>query len=375
MRSATVCWQMNIRAPISAFDGPSRAGRATSASWAVRSWRVSTLRLRTRSPVAGGSRTARAANASIPSPGPSSPASSGDRLERRRPRRLRRLRDPPDRRPRTHSAVVASRRSLAARTRGARRGHLNRRRRRAVLGRVHAARQRGRGWRISYEIRTAGGAATKLVRTPDAGGIALTVWALWRVAVSATEVATGTVCDETLTSRCTWPRSPSAGWACASACSAIWLTLVPALFGVVVIVIVPRCCSPTSPRSGFSCGGLSPRAPCEAGVAAPLLLGGAKVVDGKVDAPSRAGPWIPGRGGDQMLVPMATGQVRDSRLRSVRSRGKVASYSSPLRARRQGLGGDRDRERPLSRASRRPRRLPERVRASAPFRRRRRVRH
>ena len=57
---------MNRRSPISGFDNPSRASLATWASWAVSSPRVSTLRLRTVSPVARSSRAARAAKASIP---------------------------------------------------------------------------------------------------------------------------------------------------------------------------------------------------------------------------------------------------------------------------------------------------------------------
>ncbi len=51
---------MNSRAPISAFDNPSRASRATCPSWVVSSSRVSTVRFPTRSPVASNSRSARA---------------------------------------------------------------------------------------------------------------------------------------------------------------------------------------------------------------------------------------------------------------------------------------------------------------------------
>jgi len=47
-------------------DSPSRASRATCASCAVRSSRVSSPRLRAVSPVASSSRRARAANASAP---------------------------------------------------------------------------------------------------------------------------------------------------------------------------------------------------------------------------------------------------------------------------------------------------------------------
>jgi hypothetical protein len=50
------------------FESPSRASRAIWASWAVSSPLVSTVRLRTRSPVASSSRRARSANASAPIP-------------------------------------------------------------------------------------------------------------------------------------------------------------------------------------------------------------------------------------------------------------------------------------------------------------------
>ena len=60
----TVRGLMNSRVPISGFESPSRASRAICASWAVSSSRVSTVRLRTVSPVASSSRRARSANAS-----------------------------------------------------------------------------------------------------------------------------------------------------------------------------------------------------------------------------------------------------------------------------------------------------------------------
>jgi hypothetical protein len=55
----TVRALMNSRAPISGFDRPSRASRATCASWPVSSRALSTLPLRTVSPVASSSRRAR----------------------------------------------------------------------------------------------------------------------------------------------------------------------------------------------------------------------------------------------------------------------------------------------------------------------------
>jgi hypothetical protein len=61
-----VVWLTKIRAPISAFDRPSRASRAICASWGVRSSPVSTVRLRACSPVAISSRSVRPANPSVP---------------------------------------------------------------------------------------------------------------------------------------------------------------------------------------------------------------------------------------------------------------------------------------------------------------------
>jgi uncharacterized protein (TIRG00374 family) len=98
------------------------------------------------------------------------------------------------------------------------------------------------GWRISTEITMAGGVATKLVATAGAGGIALTVWALRGVGLSATEVATRMVCYEILTYAVYMAALAVGGlglWFGVFAGPApIWLTLVPALFGVATIVIV-----------------------------------------------------------------------------------------------------------------------------------------
>jgi uncharacterized protein (TIRG00374 family) len=100
----------------------------------------------------------------------------------------------------------------------------------------------GVGWRISAEITMAGGVATKLVATAGAGGIALTVWALRGVGLSATEVATGMVCYEIVTYAVYMAALAVGGvglWFGVFAGPApIWLTLVPALFGVAAIVIV-----------------------------------------------------------------------------------------------------------------------------------------
>jgi uncharacterized protein (TIRG00374 family) len=98
------------------------------------------------------------------------------------------------------------------------------------------------GWRISAEITLAGGVATKLVATAGAGGIALTVWALRGIGVPATEVATGMVCYEIVTYAVYMGALAVGGlglWFGLFAGPApIWLTLVPALFGLAVIAIV-----------------------------------------------------------------------------------------------------------------------------------------
>ena len=63
---STVRGLMNSCAPISGFECPSRASRAICASCGVSPSRVSAVRLRTVSPVASSSRSARSANASGP---------------------------------------------------------------------------------------------------------------------------------------------------------------------------------------------------------------------------------------------------------------------------------------------------------------------
>ena len=54
------------------------------------------------------------------------------------------------------------------------------------------------GGRASYQITMAGTAATKVIATAGAGGIALSVWALAGFGLSGTEVADGMVCLEIL---------------------------------------------------------------------------------------------------------------------------------------------------------------------------------
>jgi hypothetical protein len=55
------------------------------------------------------------------------------------------------------------------------------------------------GWQASYRITMAGTAATKILATAGAGGIALTVWALHGYGLRGGEIANGMVCFEVLT--------------------------------------------------------------------------------------------------------------------------------------------------------------------------------
>jgi uncharacterized protein (TIRG00374 family) len=98
------------------------------------------------------------------------------------------------------------------------------------------------GWRVSYEITLAGGAATKIFATAGAGGIALTVWALRAAGLPAADVATGMVCYEILTYGVYMAALAIFGfglWFGVFAGTApIGVTLIPALFGLAVITIV-----------------------------------------------------------------------------------------------------------------------------------------
>jgi putative heme transporter len=97
-------------------------------------------------------------------------------------------------------------------------------------------------WRVSSQITLAGGAATKILATAGAGGIALTVWALRGRGLPAAGVARGLVCYEILTYAVYMAALAIFGFG-------LWfgifpgraplgLTLVPALFGTAVILIV-----------------------------------------------------------------------------------------------------------------------------------------
>ena len=100
----------------------------------------------------------------------------------------------------------------------------------------------GMGWHLSYDITLAGGAATKILATAGAGGIALTVWALRACGLSTADVAAGMVCYEILTYGVYMAALAIGGFGLwlgiFSGPAPAVLTLVPALFGTAVITIV-----------------------------------------------------------------------------------------------------------------------------------------
>jgi uncharacterized protein (TIRG00374 family) len=94
----------------------------------------------------------------------------------------------------------------------------------------------------SANITMAGAAATKLVATAGAGGIALQVWALRSSGFSSAEVADGMVCYEILTYGIYMGAMAIAGFGLwlgiFSGPAPIGLTLIPAIFATAVIAIV-----------------------------------------------------------------------------------------------------------------------------------------
>jgi putative heme transporter len=98
------------------------------------------------------------------------------------------------------------------------------------------------GWKASYQITMAGAAATKLFATAGAGGIALTVWALRASGLSDAEVATRLVCFEILEYGVYMAALAIVGlglWFGVFAGRApVGITLIPAGFGLLVILIV-----------------------------------------------------------------------------------------------------------------------------------------
>ena len=98
------------------------------------------------------------------------------------------------------------------------------------------------GWKASYEITLAGGAATKLFAAAGSGGIALTVWALRAAGLSEGHVATRMLCYEILNYGFYMAALAIFGfglWFGLFAGPApVGLTLIPALFGAGAIAIV-----------------------------------------------------------------------------------------------------------------------------------------
>ena len=97
-------------------------------------------------------------------------------------------------------------------------------------------------WKASYRITMAGTAATKLLATAGAGGIALTVWALRGDGLSGDEVARGTVCYEILTYAVYMGALAIAGFGLwlglFDGSAPVGVTLIPAIVAVAVIAIV-----------------------------------------------------------------------------------------------------------------------------------------
>jgi putative heme transporter len=99
------------------------------------------------------------------------------------------------------------------------------------------------GWNSSSQITMAGGMATKVFAAAGSGGVALTVWALRASGLARDEVATGMVCYEILDYAVYMAALAIAGfglWLGLFAGPApIGITLIPAIFGTTVIMIVP----------------------------------------------------------------------------------------------------------------------------------------
>jgi len=98
------------------------------------------------------------------------------------------------------------------------------------------------GWRASYQITMAGGAATKFFAAAGSGGVALTVWALRASGLSSRAVAQEMVCFEIVNYGVYMFALVICGFGLWSGLfpgrAPALLTLVPALFGLAVIVCV-----------------------------------------------------------------------------------------------------------------------------------------
>ncbi|HWF25470.1 MAG TPA: hypothetical protein VG275_08490 [Solirubrobacteraceae bacterium] len=121
------------------------------------------------------------------------------------------------------------------------------------------------GWRASAEIVLAGGAATKVLATAGAGGVALTVWALRAAGMAAADVATGMVSLELLEYVVYMAALAIGGFGLRLGLFAgrapLGLTLIPALLGTGVIVLVVVIVLLDEPVERF----LSARAECTSG--------------------------------------------------------------------------------------------------------------
>ncbi len=111
------------------------------------------------------------------------------------------------------------------------------------------------GLKASYQITMAGGAATKLFAAAGSGGVALTVWALRASGLASATVAQEMVSFEIINYGVYMAALALGGlglWIGLFAGNApFWLTLVPALFGLVVIALVLSMKWLASPVEGF----------------------------------------------------------------------------------------------------------------------------
>ena len=98
------------------------------------------------------------------------------------------------------------------------------------------------GWRASYQITMAGGGATKVFAAAGSGGVAITVWALRASGLTSEAVARGMVCFELLNYVVYMLALAVGGFGLWTGLFAggggVWLTLIPAVFGLAVIAAV-----------------------------------------------------------------------------------------------------------------------------------------
>ena len=98
------------------------------------------------------------------------------------------------------------------------------------------------GWRASYEIAMAGGGATKLLAAAGSGGVAVTVWALRGAGLSGDATAERLLALDILNYGVYMAALVIGGFGLWFGVfpgkAPIWLTLIPALFGLVVILCV-----------------------------------------------------------------------------------------------------------------------------------------